>query len=128
MQLWDEVRKTISLEKLNENTTSIHISEDDDEDIDEIYQNLYAARMRLDNCQCMLSMTSFPVLIGLYFMFQIMADNVLSSGYTGDQNEARSSLGMFPLRTSDIRGRVSVTKCGELLTTRIQSADYRQDT
>ena len=46
MELWDEVRKAISLEKLNE-TSSLHISEEDeDDDVDEIYQNLYAARMR----------------------------------------------------------------------------------
>lgn len=47
MELWDEVRKALSLEKLNE-STSLHISEEeeDEDDIDEIYQNLYAARMR----------------------------------------------------------------------------------
>ena len=45
MELWDEVRKALSLEKLND-TTSLHISEEDDDDIDDIYQNLYAARMR----------------------------------------------------------------------------------
>ena len=48
MELWDEVRKALSLEKLND-TTSLHISEEDDDDIDEIYQNLYAARMRWAN-------------------------------------------------------------------------------
>lgn len=46
MELWDEVRKAISMEKLHE-TNSLHISEEDDDDVDEIYQNLYAARMRL---------------------------------------------------------------------------------
>ena len=45
MELWDEVRKALSLEKLKE-TSSLHISEEEDEDEDEIYQNLYAARMR----------------------------------------------------------------------------------
>lgn len=46
MELWDEVRKAISMEKLYE-TSSLHISEEEDDDVDEIYQNLYAARMRL---------------------------------------------------------------------------------
>lgn len=45
MELWDQVRKALSEERLKE-TTTLQISEEEDDEEDEIYQNLYAARMR----------------------------------------------------------------------------------
>ncbi|XP_067929191.1 uncharacterized protein [Watersipora subatra] len=51
MELWDEVRKALSLERLKD-TTSLHISEEEDDE-DEIYQNLYAARMRSWQIMCL---------------------------------------------------------------------------
>ncbi|KAF6028517.1 hypothetical protein EB796_013167 [Bugula neritina] len=51
MELWDEVRKALSLEKIGD-TTSVHISEEE-EDADDLYQNLYAARMRSWQIMCL---------------------------------------------------------------------------